>query len=209
MARATHRCLRRFLLPYGIGSSSLTTTEKPASVRSASVRRKLTTYKAEISGRHSRQTYQADTSGRHIRHTNRPRRHQDTHFGYTSVTHQLHSYQLPSFLIDEPQCNTVTNSVSPVRLPPRSSVTANPNNSIIEKQASLYTRASQGPVRLPRWTLYLRYPSRPTTHPPRLGGSASDHPPTLSDHVVPARRAAPRNFYETTRNDPPLSSLLT
>ena len=67
-------------------------------------------------------------------------------------------------------------------------------------------QASQGPGRLPRWTLYVRYPSRPTTHPPRLGGSASDHPPTLSDHVVPGRRAAPRNFYETTRNHPPLQA---
>ena len=105
IACATHRCLRRFLLPYGIGSSSLTTTEKPASVRSASVRRKLTTYKAEISGRHSRQTYQADTSGRHIRQTNRPRRHQDTHFGYTSVTHQIHiRFTSVSHQYDERAC---------------------------------------------------------------------------------------------------------
>ena len=35
-----------------------------------------------------------------------------------------------------------------------------------------------GWVCLPTWTRWYESPSRPTTHPPRLGGPASDHPPT-------------------------------
>ena len=70
-----------------------------------------------------------------------------------------------------------------------------------------------GWVCLPTWTRWYESPSRPTTHPPRLGGPASDHPPTCPTTHPPSDTPNPplttmnaskdRHFERQLRGTPP------